>query len=333
MKNIILTGAAGYIGSHTAFWLLQSTPHKLILIDDLRSGFKENIAFLQSKFNKRVEFVGANAGDKNTLKEIFSRGKIDALIHLSASLIVPESVVKPLLYYENNVGVSLDILEVALEFKLPHFIFSSTAAVYGESNVDLVDELSPLEPINPYGRAKLMIEEILEDIARIYSLKYVSLRYFNVAGSLDGANTLGQRTKDATHLIKVAAECAHHKRDKLEIYGNDYDTADGTCIRDYVHINDLARAHVSALEFLAEKDASDVFNVGYANGHSVKEVIASMKRVSSSNFNVSIRERRLGDTKKLVASNAKILAKTSWRPLHNNLDEITKSAYLFEQYV
>lgn len=339
--TLLCTGAAGYIGSHTALTLLEQTDARLIIIDDLRTGFMENIALLQRGFGDRVEFVEMDFGDRNALEALFSRVQIDGVVHFGASLIVGESVQKPLSYYHNNVANAIALLEACARFGVKYFIFSSTAAVYGEPDSALIPvrEDAPLAPINPYGTSKMMVELILQDIARISPLRYVALRYFNVAGAsmkntpelLSQGLGLGQRSKNATHLIKVALECAVGKRNGMSIFGEDYDTSDGTCIRDYIHIDDLAAAHVSALDFLRENGESAVFNVGYNHGYSVKEVIQVVKEISGVDFPVAMAARRAGDPAMLIASNQKLKRHTNWQPKFNDLRTIVRSAYEFER--
>lgn len=338
--TLLCTGAAGYIGSHTALTLLEQTDARLIIIDDLRTGFMENIALLRRGFGDRVEFIEMDFGDRNALEALFSRVQIDGVVHFGASLIVGESVQKPLSYYHNNVANAIALLEACARFGVKYFIFSSTAAVYGEPDSALIPvrEDAPLAPINPYGTSKMMVELILQDIARISPLRHVALRYFNVAGAsmkntpelLSQGLGLGQRSKNATHLIKVALECAVGKRNGMSIFGEDYDTSDGTCIRDYIHIDDLAAAHVSALDFLRENGESAVFNVGYNHGYSVKEVIQVVKEISGVDFPVAMTARRAGDPAMLIASNQKLKRHTNWQPKFDDLRTIVRSAYEFE---
>ncbi|RAX53876.1 UDP-glucose 4-epimerase GalE [Helicobacter sp. 16-1353] len=336
MQNILFTGAAGYIGSTTAYYFLKNTNCNIVIIDNLSSGFIENIQFLESTFGDRISFIKIDLSDNVALRELFKNNNFDCVVHFAASLIVPESVVKPLLYYDNNTKNTLALISLCIEYNINKFIFSSTAAVYGEPNEIPVTENAPLLPINPYGSSKMMSEIILRDVSFAYrDFNYVALRYFNVAGALCDNNYkdkkgLGQRSKNATHLIKVACECAAGKRESVSIFGSDYNTKDGSCIRDYVYIDDLALAHLSAYEFLYKHNKSEIFNVGYGKGYSVKEVISAVKEVSNVDFKTIEAPRRDGDPANLISNNAKILSLTSWRPKYNNLKTIINSAYQWE---
>ncbi len=339
MKHILFTGAAGYIGSHTALAFLQNSDCKITIIDNLQSGFRENVAFLERDFKARIDFLQMDLGDFDAIQNLFKAQKFDAVVHFAASLIVPESVAKPLLYYSNNTKNTLNLIANCVECGVNRFIFSSTAAVYGEPKIVPVAEDSPLLPINPYGSSKMMSEMILRDCAIANAdFRFVALRYFNVAGAYRNndyakGQGLGQRSANATHLIKVACECAVGKRESMNIFGDDYDTADGSCVRDYIHIDDLANAHLSAFEFLENGGQSEVFNVGYGEGYSVKEVVAKVKEISGVDFKAINAPRRDGDPAILISNNAKILAQTSWRPKFNDIDFIIKSAYQWEKIV
>ncbi|WP_299549927.1 UDP-glucose 4-epimerase GalE [uncultured Helicobacter sp.] len=334
MQTFLFTGAAGYIGSHTAYYFLKHSDCKIVIFDNLSTGFLENVEFLKRTFVGRVELIQGDLGDIKILRRVFLDSNFDAIVHFAASLIVQESVQKPLLYFKNNVANSTNLLEVAQEFKVNRFLFSSTAAVYGEpTSKENLAESAPKAPINPYGESKFIIEKILQalEVANP-SFKSVILRYFNVAGALmDKEGALGQRTKNATHLIKVACECATNKREKMQIFGTDYPTNDGTCVRDYIHIDDLASAHFWTLKTLMDKGESEVYNVGYGKGFSVKEVIDCVKKVSAKDFIVESAPRRDGDPSVLVSDNQKILTHTNWNPKYNDLEMICKSAYLWEQ--
>ena len=339
MKHILFTGAAGYIGSHTALAFLQNSDCKITIIDNLQSGFRENVAFLERDFRERIEFIQMDLGDFGAVANLFSKHKFDAVVHFAASLIVPESVAKPLLYYSNNTKNTLNLIAQCVESGVNRFIFSSTAAVYGEPKIVPVSEDSPLLPINPYGASKMMSEMILRDTSNaVADFRFVALRYFNVAGAYRNndyakGRGLGQRSANATHLIKVACECAVGKREQLSIFGDDYETADGSCIRDYIHIDDLANAHLSAYEFLENGGQSSVFNVGYGVGYSVKEVVSKVKEISGVDFKVLNAPRRDGDPAELISNNNKILAQTSWRPKFDDIDFIVKSAFEWEKIV
>ncbi|RDU60167.1 UDP-glucose 4-epimerase GalE [Helicobacter marmotae] len=342
MAYLLLTGAGGYIGSHTAYCFLKNTNYHIVIVDDLSTGFMENITYLQSCFGERVSFVQSNINDIATMRTLLSSYSFEAIIHFAASLIVGESVLKPLEYYINNTLNTTQLIALVKEAGVPHFIFSSTAAVYGEPDISLIpiDENAPLLPINPYGASKMMSERVLADSALAYEgFSYVALRYFNVAGaSMDNTQELlkahkglGQRSKNATHLIKVACECACGKREGMSIFGVDYPTQDGTCIRDYIHIDDLASAHVEALEYLKTKRVSNIFNVGYSQGYSVREVINVVKEISGVDFKIIESARREGDPIALSAKNEKILSLTQWKPRFNDLRLIVKSAYEWEK--
>ena len=342
MAHLLLTGASGYIGSHTAYAFLKHTPYSLVIVDDLSTGFIENIAYLQECFPNRVEFVQSSIANLEAMRALLQSRVFEGVIHFAASLIVGESVQKPLLYYTNNTLNTTNLIALCVECGIKHFIFSSTAAVYGEPDMSLIpiDEDAPLLPINPYGASKMMSERVLRDVAAITEdFNYVVLRYFNVAGaSMDNTpellaqgKGLGQRSKNATHLIKVACECACGKREGMGIFGTDYPTKDGTCVRDYIHIDDLASAHLEALAYLQQHKQSNIFNVGYSQGYSVKEVINLVKEVSGVDFKVIQEARREGDPIELSAKNDKILSLTNWRAQHNDLRGIIKSAYEWEK--
>ncbi|MCI5969017.1 UDP-glucose 4-epimerase GalE [Helicobacter sp.] len=334
MQTFLFTGAGGYIGAHTAYYFLKNSDCKIVIFDNLSTGFLENIEFLQHTFKGRVEFIQGDLSDAKALREAFLDSNICAILHFAASLIVQESVQKPLMYFKNNVANTINLLEVAQEFQVNRFLLSSTAAVYGEpKSKENIVESTLKAPINPYGESKLMIEKMLRALeAANPSFKSVILRYFNVAGALmDKEGVLGQRAKNATHLIKVACECACGKRPKMQIFGEDYPTSDGTCIRDYIHIDDLASAHFWALKALMDTEKSETYNVGYGKGFSVKEVIDCVKKISGKDFIVESAPRREGDPSVLVSDNQRILTHTSWNPKYNDLEVICKSAYLWEQ--
>lgn len=322
--KLLITGGAGYIGSHLVKQLGDFTNYDIFVLDNLSTGFKESVLY--------GKFVKGDLSDWDFIKKLLDKEQFDSVVHFGASLIVPESVTNPLKYYLNNTANSAHLIKCALESGVKYFIFSSTAASYGEPPKQLIpiNEDAPLNPINPYGRSKLMTEYILKDAAEANkNLKYVILRYFNVAGAdIDGR--IGQSTKNATHLIKVAAETACGKREKMLVFGQDYDTKDGTCIRDYIHVEDLANAHILALDYLKNNE-SDTFNCGYGKGYSVTEVINTMKKITGIDFKVDITDRRAGDPAELVADNRKILKKLNFTPKYNNLEIICKTAYEWEK--
>ncbi|MEJ5227804.1 UDP-glucose 4-epimerase GalE [Thermodesulfovibrio sp.] len=264
------------------------------------------------------------------MRRVFEEFKPDAVIHFAASIVVPESVREPIKYYRNNFCNTLNLIEACIEHGVKNFLFSSSAAVYGIPDKCPVDEDATLVPINPYGRTKAMVEHLLADISQAEDFRYVSLRYFNVAGA-DSSGRLGQRRPDATHLITLAVKTALGKRPFLEIYGTDYPTKDGTCIRDYIHVDDLAEAHLLALEYLMENGKSEVFNCGYGHGYSVREVVEATKRVSGVDFKVVETTRRAGDPPELVADSSKIKNTLNWMPKYDNLQYIVKTALEWER--
>ena len=319
--KILVTGGAGYIGSHVARQLGEQD-HDLVTYDNLSTGHK--------KFVLYGELVVADLADTEKLNQVLQQNKFDAVLHFAASIIVSESVEKPLKYYSNNTMNTLGLIDACIRHGIPKFIFSSTAAVYGIPDTTLIDEQAPLLPINPYGASKMMSERLLMDHAAISDLRYVILRYFNVAGA-DPGGRMGQAMPEATHLIKVACETALSKRPQMEIYGTDYDTEDGTCIRDYIHVEDLASAHLSALDYLNAGHDSDILNCGYGQGYSVREVVNEVKRVAGEDFKVIESDRRAGDPPVLMADNHKILETLDWRPQYNDLAKIVQSAYDWER--
>lgn len=344
MATLLFTGASGYIGSHTAYYFLKHTDFNIVVIDNLSTGFIENIQFLQECFKDRITFIKLDLSDTEGISNLLQTHKFDGILHFAASIVVSESVEKPLLYYANNTINTTNLINLCIKHNVSNFIFSSTAAVYGELDAKCVpiSENLALAPINPYGASKMMSERVLLDSSIAYpSFKYVALRYFNVAGSnmdntqklLANNKGLGQRSKSATHLIKVACECASGKRESMSIFGLDYPTNDGTCIRDYIHIDDLAAAHLSAFNYLCESKSSNIFNVGYSKGYSVKEVIRKVKEISGIDFCVKEAPRRAGDPAELWSKNDKILSLTNWKPKFNDLDLIVKSAYEWEKHL
>ena len=339
--HILITGGAGYIGSHVVKLLLENSDHEITILDNLITGFQETVDTLMiiAKENGvSLNFLQEDLSDFEKIEEIMKAHQFDSIIHFAASLVVPESVENPLKYYLNNTVNTTNLVKCATETGVKKFIFSSTAAVYGEPDPFVVNletglkESDPTEPINPYGMSKLMSERVLKDTAFANDdFKYVSLRYFNVAGSdLDGR--IGQSTKNATLLIKVAGETAIGKREKMYIFGEDYPTPDGTGIRDYIHVVDLAQAHIEALDYLKEND-SEVFNVGYSRGFSVKEVIDTMKKVSGIDFTVETKERRAGDPAILISDNTKIKNAMHWQPKYDDLEVICKTTLEWEKKI
>ena len=325
--NILINGGAGYIGSHVLKQLGKEGKHNLTVIDNLVTGFEDALTY--------GEFINANLSDYDAIDKIFAEKQFDAVIHFAASLVVPESVSDPLKYYMNNTANTANVIRLCIKYNVNKFIFSSTAATYGEPDADQipVKETTSTSPINPYGSSKLMSETVLKDTAAAFeSFNYIALRYFNVAGaSLDGK--IGQSTLNATHLIKVAAETVLGKREKMFVFGDDYDTPDGTCIRDYIHVEDLASAHLKALDYLDDQKKSDIFNCGYGHGFSVKEVLDTMRKVSGVNFIADMKERRAGDPAILISDNSKICTIMKWEPKYDDLELICKTALDWERKI
>ncbi|MGH1601208.1 UDP-glucose 4-epimerase GalE [Campylobacter majalis] len=324
--NILITGAAGYIGSHVLKVLLEQSSHEICVIDNLSKG---NInAINELKKIRNFEFFNVSLEDD--LNEIFAKHKFDAIIHFAAFIEVFESTQDPLKYYLNNTANVAKILTYCKIYGVNRFIFSSTAAVYGEPDTPEVSEESQTIPINPYGYSKLMSEQIIKDYATSNKeFRYAILRYFNVAGA-DPDGLVGQNYPNATHLIKVAVQTILGKREKMAIYGDDYATDDGTCVRDYIHVSDLATAHVSALNHINENQ-SEIFNVGYGRGFSVKEVVKMAKEVSGVDFKVDIANRRDGDPSVLISNASKIKTLTDWTPKFDDLKLIIKTALEWEK--
>lgn len=322
--NVLVTGGAGYIGSHTSHRLVEAG-FGVIVLDNLYSGHPWAVP-------EKATFVRGDAGDAGLVRELIRRHAIDAVVHFAGHVIVPESVKDPLKYYRNNVAVSRDLVEACIAEGVGQFVFSSSAAVYGiPDRSGAIGEDAALAPINPYGRTKLMVEWMLEDAARAFpSFRYVALRYFNVAGArLDGA--LGQATRDSTHLIKIASEAACGLRDRVSIFGTDYPTPDGTCVRDYIHVEDLARAHIDALEYLRRDGASRVLNCGYGKGYSVREILKVAHEVSRVDFPIVEATRRAGDPPSLVADARRIRDVLGWTPRHDDIRAICESAVRWER--
>lgn len=282
------------------------------------------------KFVLYGELVVADLADREKLDQVIKQNKFDAVLHFAASIIVSESVKQPFKYYSNNTVNTLGLIDACVRHGVPKFVFSSTAAVYGIPDTKLIDEQAPLLPINPYGASKMMSERFLIDHATFSDLRYVILRYFNVAGA-DPEGRMGQAMPEATHLIKVACETALGKRAQMKIFGTDYDTEDGTCIRDYIHIEDLASAHLSALDYLNAGNDSSILNCSYGQGYSVREVVDEVKKVAGKDFKVIESGRRAGDPPTLIADNHKILQTLDWRPQYADLAKIVQSAYDWER--
>jgi UDP-glucose 4-epimerase len=320
---ILVTGGAGYIGSHAVLALLDGG-WRVVVLDNLTTGFRWAVP-------EAATFVEGDIADQALVASLIHEHGIGAIIHFAGSIIVPESVEQPLKYYSNNTAKSRSLIESAVEGGVRHFIFSSTAATYGIPERVPIDEATRTEPINPYGWSKLMTERMLIDTAAAHPLNFCALRYFNVAGADPGGRS-GQSTAGATHLIKVAVEAAVGKRGHVSVYGTDYATPDGTGVRDYIHVSDLAAAHVEALEqLIAEPERSHIMNCGYGRGFSVLEVLDAVDRVTNMRIERKMEPRRAGDPDALVADNRKILATLKWRPRRDDLDTIVADALAWER--
>jgi UDP-glucose 4-epimerase len=322
--GVLVTGGAGYIGSHMALELLDAG-EEVMVVDNLSTGFRWAVP-------TGAKFVEGDVGDQDLVKRLLRHNQIDAVIHFAGSVVVPESVVKPLRYYLNNTCKSRSLIESVVEGRVKHFIFSSTAAVYGVPKTNPVAENARLEPISPYGSSKLMTELMLRDAGHAHDLRYLALRYFNVAGA-DPSGRAGQSTPGATHLVKVAAQAAVGRRPFVEVYGTDYPTPDGTCIRDYIHVSDLVKAHLSALKYLRDGGKSETLNCGYGCGYSVLEVLAAVKRVAGCDFPVHHSSRRPGDPATLTACAERILEVLNWKPRYADLDTIIAHALAWERHL
>jgi UDP-glucose 4-epimerase len=320
--TILVTGGAGYIGSHMVHELVDAG-EKVVALDNLVTGFDWAVA-------EGVPLIVGDTGDQPLVASLIAEHEVDAIIHFAASTVVPESVAQPLAYYRNNTVNSRALIETAIKGGVKHFIFSSTAAVYGNPEQTPVKEDAPTMPMSPYGASKLMTETMLRDAGYAHGLGYVVLRYFNVAGA-DPKLRTGQSTRNATHLIKVATEAALGQRAKVDVFGTDYPTPDGTGIRDYIHVGDLARAHSDALRHLRAGGESLTLNCGYGHGFSVLEVIDAVKRVSGVDFRVDVAPRRPGDPAQVVAAADRARALLGWRPQLDDLTTIVAHALAWQK--
>ncbi len=319
---VLVTGGAGYIGSHMVLQLLDQGDTAVVL-DNLSTGFADAVP-------GGIPLVVGDFGDDALVARILAEHRIDAIVHFAAKIVVPDSVSDPLGYYLNNTSKARTLIDCAVKAGIKHFIFSSTAAVYGETDVGPVTEDRLLAPVSPYGRSKLMVEWMLADVAAAHDFRYAALRYFNVAGA-DPQGRSGQSGRNATHLIKVAVQTALGRRPALEIFGTDYPTPDGTCLRDYVQVTDLVRAHADALRYLRAGGENLTCNCGYARGFSVREVVDLVKEVSGVDFPVKISGRRAGDPAAIVAANDRIRDRLGWTPHHDDLREIVAQALRWEK--
>jgi UDP-glucose 4-epimerase len=320
--TVLVTGGAGYIGSHMVLALLEAG-ERVVVLDNLTTGFDWAVP-------EGVPLVIGETGDQPVVAALIADHGINAIIHFAASIVVPDSVSDPLSYYRNNTANSRALIECAVKGGVPHFIFSSTAAVYGNPERVPVREDDPTIPMSPYGSSKLMTEIMLRDAGAAYGLRHVILRYFNVAGA-DPLGRTGQSTKGATHLIKVAVETALGRRRKMDVFGTDYPTPDGTCVRDYIHVSDLVRAHSDALAYLRGGGAAATLNCGYGRGFSVREVIETVKRVSGADFKVELAGRRPGDPAQIVAASDRIRSTLQWQPHFDDLDTIVTHALAWDR--
>lgn len=320
-SSILVTGGAGYIGSHVVLQL-RARGEQVVVLDDLSTGFRQAVL--------DTPLVIGKVGDRDLVMEILRTHAVDTVLHFAAHTIVPESVANPLKYYGNNTCSTRNLLECCVETGVRNFVFSSTAAVYGIPKDELASEITVTAPINAYGTSKLMSEWMLRDVAASSPLRYVALRYFNVAGS-DTGGRIGQATAKATLLIKVACEAVVGKRPHVSVFGSDFPTPDGTGVRDYIHVEDLATAHLDALTYLRKGGAPQVLNVGYGRGYSVREVLKSVERVAGRPLTIREEARRPGDPPVLVARADKIRSELGWKPRLDDLDTIVKTSLQWEQ--
>ena len=320
--KILVIGGAGYIGSHV-LKLLNTTDYKIEVLDNLSAGFEENVQGFKLHL--------CDLSNVEKVYEILKHNKFDSIMHFAGSINVSESYINPKKYYDNNVINTINLLNCMVDLKIKNFIFSSSAAVYGENiqNTPIREDF-PISPVNPYGNTKAIVERALEDYDKSYNLKYVSLRYFNACGAhLDG--TIGERHEPETHIIPIILQVASGRRDKIEIYGKDYKTKDGTCIRDYIHVMDLAEAHLKSLERLMLTGKSEIFNVGNSQGYSISEIIKTIEEITKKNIKLEFKPRRFGDPATLIANNEKIKSNLNWKPNYSDLKTIIKTAWQWEK--
>jgi UDP-glucose 4-epimerase len=319
---VLVTGGAGYIGSHTVL-ALAGAGIETVVVDDLSTGWREAVP-------AGIAFHQADIGDEAAMARILGEHRIGTVIHFAGSIRVEESVTDPLKYYGNNTCASRNLIAACVEAGVERFIFSSTAAAYGDAESVPIAESAPIRPVNPYGWSKVMTEQVLTDVAACTGLKVGILRYFNVAGA-DPAGRSGQRSKIATHLIKIACQVATGKREGMQIFGTDYATPDGTCIRDYIHVTDLADTHLRMLEHLCAGADFEIANCGYGHGYSVREVLEAVEKAAGRSLGAVEAERRAGDAVALVADSTRLREHMGWRPRHDNLDEIVETALAWEK--
>jgi len=319
--KVLVVGGAGYIGSHMVK-MLSLAGHDVMTLDNLSNGYQDAV--------KYGDFVEGDIADSELLDKLFRDNDFDGVMHFASYIQVGESVEKPSMYYRNNVTNTQTLLDAMVEYGVLSFIFSSTAATFGEPEYTPIDEVHSQKPINPYGHSKLMVEQILADFDHAYGLKSVSLRYFNAAGA-DPDGELGERHVPETHLIPLVLQAASGRRENISIFGNDYDTPDGTCVRDYIHINDLCSAHLLALEYLVDGGETKAYNMGNGQGYSIKEVIDVAKSVTGNDFTVIMGERRDGDPARLVADSALLQSSLGWKPEYPDLETIIRHAWEWEK--
>jgi UDP-glucose 4-epimerase len=320
-SSVLVTGGAGYIGSHTVLQLV-ARGERVVVLDDLSTGFRQAV--------RDVPLVIGSVGDRRLVDALLDEHRVDTIVHFAAHTIVPESVSNPLKYYGNNTCSTRSLLEAASTAGVKHFVFSSTAAVYGVAGDGLISEESPTAPINAYGTSKLMSEWMLRDLSAVTPMRHVALRYFNVAGS-DPAGRIGQSTRAATLLVKVACEAAVGKRTHLSVFGTDYPTPDGTGVRDYIHVEDLAGAHLNALDYLRGGGRSLTANCGYGHGYSVREVLSSVEKIAGLKLNIKEEPRRAGDPPSLVAKCDKVRSVLGWQPKLDDIDTIVRTSLEWEK--
>lgn len=328
MKRILVTGGAGYIGSHTVYKLVEDGNFDVYVFDNLVKGHKEALEIISKKFNKEIKFYQGDLQNYDEILECISETKPDAIIHFAAYSEVGESVKDPAKYYKNNISGGLNLLEAMRTNNVDFIVFSSTAAVFGEPKEIPISESTEKLPINPYGKSKLMFEKILHDYDSAYGIKYVVLRYFNACGAQEDG-LIGEDHNPESHLIPIIMEAAKGTREAVTIFGDDYQTKDGTAVRDYIHVFDLADAHIKAVEFLIKERKSEDFNLGSSTGYTVKEVIDAVKEISQKDFQVNIGERRAGDPTSLIASNQKAKDMLNWQNTFS-LQDIVQSAWKWE---